>query len=124
MSKVAARATRWDCARCGVSAGRIDGRRATLPTGWTELGNRSFCLSCSRALAGDAAMDCAPVDSSREELVRIRRGALIEFEIRRSPEAPNRAIAQACRTSPGAVAAVRERLPAALHPPLGARGGG
>lgn len=55
-------------------------------------------------------MDCAPVDSSREELVRIRRSALIEFEICRSPEAPNRAIAQACRTSIGAVAAVRERL--------------
>lgn len=124
MSRVDARATRWDCARCGVSARRIDGRRATLPTGWTESGNMTFCLSCSRALAGDAAMDCAPVDSSREELVRIRRGALIEFEIRRSPEAPNRTIAQACRTSPGAVAAVRERLSTALHTPLGARGGG
>jgi hypothetical protein len=61
-------------------------------------------------LAGDAALDLAPGDSSREDLVRIRRRALIEFEIRRLPEAPNRTIAQACHTSTGAVATVREDL--------------
>ncbi len=54
-------------------------------------------------------MESAPENSPREELVRIRRRALIEFEISRSPDAPNRTIAQACRTSTGAVAAVRER---------------
>jgi hypothetical protein len=41
-------------------------------------------------------------------MVRIRRTALIEFEIRRSPEAPNRTIARACHTSPAAVAAIRQ----------------
>jgi hypothetical protein len=103
-------AIRWHCARCDVSAGRMDGRRAALPSGWSEWGSRTFCLSCSRALAGDAALDLAPMDSSREDLVRIRRRALIEFEIRRLPEAPNRTIAQACHTSTGAVATVREGL--------------
>lgn len=99
---------RWECARCGVSAGRIDGRRSALPAHWTGSGARNFCLSCSRALASEAAQESAPAGSSREDLARIRRRALIEFEIRRAPEAPNRTIAQACRTSTGAVAAVRE----------------
>ena len=57
------------------------------------------------------------MDSSREDLVRIRRRALIEFEIRRLPEAPNRTIAQACHTSTGAVATVREGLTAAAASP-------
>jgi hypothetical protein len=52
----------------------------------------------------------APAATSREERVRLRRAALIEFEIGRAPEAPNRTIALACRTSTGAVASVRERL--------------
>jgi hypothetical protein len=53
-------------------------------------------------------MESAPADCSREDLLRIRRNGLIEFEIGRRPDAPNRAIAQACRTSTGAVAAIRE----------------
>jgi hypothetical protein len=80
----------------------------TLPSTWTRSGERLFCLTCSRALTADAAIEAAPADSSREDLVRIRRTALIEFEISRCPDAPNRAIAQACRTSTGAVAAIRK----------------
>jgi len=99
---------RWECARCGVSSGRIDGTRSALPENWTASGERSFCLSCSRALAGEAAQESAPDGCSRDDLVRIRRRGLIEFEISRSPEAPNRTIAKACRTSTGAVAAIRE----------------
>jgi hypothetical protein len=107
---MSAQATRWECARCRVSFGNVDGRQATLPTGWTEAGAEAFCLSCSRTLAGDAAMDSAPADSSREDLVRRRRSALIEFEIRRAPDASNPTIARACRTSTGAVTAVRAAL--------------
>lgn len=99
---------RWDCARCGVSSGRIDGTRIALPAAWTQVEQQCFCLACSRALAGEAAQESAPADTSREDLVRIRRRGLIEFEISRAPEAPNRTIAQACRTSTGAVAAVRD----------------
>ncbi|HEU4600103.1 MAG TPA: hypothetical protein VFS26_10160 [Solirubrobacterales bacterium] len=48
--------------------------------------------------------------------------ALIEFEIGRAPEAPNRTIALACRTSSAAVAAVRNGLerPPATAPDAGA----
>ena len=52
-------------------------------------------------------MDSAPDATSREDRVKLRRTALIEFEIERAPEAPNRTIALACRTSSAAVAAVR-----------------
>jgi hypothetical protein len=110
-------AIRWSCARCGVSAGRIDGKRVALPATWTRSEERIFCLACSRALAGEAAMESASGDSTREELAQIRRRGLIEFEIRRFPEAPNRTIARACRTSTGAVAAVRD---ASAGPPPGA----
>jgi hypothetical protein len=123
---MSADAVRWECARCSVSVGHMDGRRAALPTGWTEAADETFCLSCSRALAGDEAMESAPADSSREDLVRLRRAALIEFEIRRAPDAPNRSIARSCRTSTGAVTAVRAALrqipaapPGAAHRPAG-----
>jgi hypothetical protein len=35
---------------------------------------------------------------------------MIEFEVRRAPDSPDRRIAQACRTSASAVKAVRERI--------------
>jgi hypothetical protein len=107
---MSARAPKWTCFRCGVAVGRIDGRSVELPPTWSRSGEKNFCLSCSRALAGDAAMDTAPTGSSREELVRIRRNALIEYELGRAPEAPNRTIARACHTSPLAVAAIRRQL--------------
>ncbi|MGN6276017.1 MAG: hypothetical protein ACTHNP_08830 [Solirubrobacterales bacterium] len=107
---MAAEAIRWSCTRCEVSVGRIDGEPTLLPASWSRSGGQLLCLVCSRAQAGEAAMDSAPASSSREDLVRMRRTALIEFEIDRAPEAPNRTIALACRTSSAAVAAVRNEL--------------
>jgi hypothetical protein len=104
---MAAEAVRWSCARCEVSVGRMDGGTTLVPTSWSQVDGQALCLTCSRAQAGEAAMDSAPAASSREDRVRLRRTALIEFEIERTPEAPNRTIANACRTSSGAVAAVR-----------------
>jgi len=117
---MAADAVRWSCTRCQVSVGRIDGEPTLLPTTWSRSGDLVLCLSCSRAQAGDVAMDSAPTASSREERVRLRRTALIEFEIDRAPEAPNRTVANACRTSIAAVAAVRKELdrPATATPDL------
>jgi hypothetical protein len=117
-------AVRWSCARCEVSVGRIDGGPTVLPATWSRSDGEVLCLGCSRAQAGEAAMDSAPDASSREDRVKIRRTALIEFEIDRAPEAPNRTIANACRTSPAAVAAVRNELErtAAAGSDLGVRG--
>jgi hypothetical protein len=116
--RMAADAIRWSCARCGVSVGRIDGEPALLPASWSRSDAQVLCLTCSRAQAGEAAMNSAPAACSREDRVRIRRTALIEFEIDRAPEAPNATIARACRTSSAAVAAVRDELerPAATAP--------
>ena len=108
MRTMTAGAIRWSCARCGVSVGRIDGKRSILPATWTRSEERIFCLSCSRALAADAAMESAPPECSREDRIRIRRRGLIEFEIGRSPGAPDQTIARACHTSAGTVAAIRE----------------
>lgn len=118
-------AVRWQCARCKVSVGRIDGVATVLPATWSRSGGEVLCLTCSRARAGEAAMESAPAGISREDRVRLRRTALIEFEIGRAPEAPNRTIALACRTSSAAVAAVRgERGPSSptAAPDLDARG--
>lgn len=104
---MSAEAVRWSCARCGVSVGRMDGEATELPESWSQVDELTHCLTCSRALAGEAAMDSAPASCTREERVRLRRTALIAFEIDRAPEAPNRRIALACRTSSAAVAAVR-----------------
>jgi len=122
---MAAEAVRWSCARCEVSVGQIDGGETQLPTTWSQADGQVLCLTCSRAQAGEAAMDLAPEATSREDRVRLRRTALIEFEIDRAPEAPNRTIALACRTSAAAVAAVRTELehPApSASPDLDARG--
>ncbi len=107
---MAAEAVRWSCVRCEVSVGRIDGEPTMLPASWSRSGGQILCLACSRAQAGEAAMESAPAASSRDDLVRLRRTALIEFEIGRVPEAPNRTIALACRTSSAAVAIVRDEL--------------
>lgn len=107
MTTIAAGAARWACAKCAVSVGRIDGEPSTRPPTWTESEEGIFCLGCSRAMAGEVAVDTAPVGSTPDERSRIRRRALIEFEIERSPDAPNRNIARACRTSTATVAAVR-----------------
>jgi hypothetical protein len=103
-------AVRWSCARCSVSVGRMDGAAAGLPPNWTSTGGSTYCLGCSRALAGDAALDAAPDVTSRDEQVRLRREGQIRFEIDRAPLAPDRTIAQACHTSPKTVASVRNAL--------------
>lgn len=107
---VCAPAVRWSCARCDVSVGRIDGDPTDLPETWTQIGEETYCLICSRTMVGEAAMESAPSASSREELMRVRRDAVIEFEIDRTPLAPNRVIAHACRTSLMTVATVRRAL--------------
>ena len=106
---MAAESIRWSCSRCGVSVGQMDGVPTELPASWSRSEDQVLCLTCSRAQAGETAMDAVPDSVPREDRVKLRRTALIEFEIERAPEAPNATIARACRTSSAAVAAVRDR---------------
>lgn len=110
MSRRGVTAGRWTCAGCGVSAGRIDRAPAPLPNSWTSCAEGDFCLICRRERAGEAALDAAPDDSSKDARAKLRRAGLIEFEVRRTPDRTNGTIAKACRTSAGAVASARRRL--------------
>ena len=112
MSTATATATakKWTCDRCGVSIGRIDGAPVSFPEAWAHEPSGTFCLGCRRDRAAQAALDAAPDDSPIEVRAKLRRAALIEFEVRRRPDHNDGAIAKACRSSVSAVAAARRRL--------------
>jgi hypothetical protein len=93
-----------------VSVGQIDGHATGLPATWTRSEESVFCLGCSRALAAESAVESATPGHSPDEVARLRRRAMIEFEIGRRPDATDRMVAQACRTSSSAVGRVREGL--------------
>lgn len=103
-------AKKWTCNRCGVSVSRIDGGLAALPATWASSDDGRFCLSCRRERAAEAALEAAPGDATREDRIRVRRTAVIEFELRRTPDHADNAIARACHTSVPVVAAARGRL--------------
>lgn len=103
-------AKRWTCGECGVSVGKMDGTRVPLPKSWSSSSEGTFCLLCRRERAARAALDTAPANSGIEERAKLRRAALIEFEVTRRPEEGDGMIAKACRSSVAAVAAARRRL--------------
>jgi hypothetical protein len=107
-------AHRWLCSGCGVAVGQIDGHRAPLPASWERHDEGDFCLACRRSRAAEAAQAAATASGVKEPS-KARRTGLIEFEVRRTPELTDGAIAKSCRTSAAAVAAVRKRMRAG-HP--------
>jgi hypothetical protein len=110
MSKHSATATKWTCDGCAMSASRLDGERIPLPNAWTVTEDGLFCLVCQRDRAANAALEAAPADSSLDTRAKLRRAAVIEFEVLRTPEQTNGVIAKACRSSATAVAKARDRL--------------
>lgn len=103
-------AKKWTCDHCGVSVSRMGGERVALPDTWDSCADGTFCLVCRRERAAQAALESAPSDSPIEVRAKLRRAALIEFEVRRTPDQGDGAIAKACRSSVSAVAKARERL--------------
>jgi hypothetical protein len=110
MSTATGTAKKWTCGQCGVSVGRIDGRAVEFPETWDRCPDGIFCLNCRRDRAAQAALEAAPDDSPIEVRAKLRRAALIEFEVSRRPDHGDGAIAKACRSSVSAVAAARQRL--------------
>ena len=111
-------ARRWTCNRCGMSVGRIDGEQVELPDSWEHCEEGDFCLSCRRERAADLAPEVAArEEASTEARAKARRAGLIEFEVRRTPDLSDNAIARACRTTTAAVSAARERLDLDAGPP-------
>ena len=110
MSKSAQTAKKWTCEECGVSVSRVGGKRVALPDTWVSSKKEgTLCLLCRRERAAKEALDAAP-ESGLEERAKLRRAALIEFEVRRRPSHGNGEIAKACRSSVAAVVAARKRL--------------
>jgi hypothetical protein len=103
-------AKKWTCDECGVSISRMDGERVPLPETWVESREGTYCLLCRRERAAQAALDSAPEGCPLEERAKLRRAALIEFEVSRRPDHGDGIIAKACRSSVSAVAAARKRL--------------
>lgn len=106
----AATALSWTCDGCGVSVSRMDGSRAPLPHAWVTSLDGSFCLGCRRQRAAEAAVEAAPRGKDRAAVDKLRRAGLVEFEVLRTPELTDNAIARACHSSVAAVAAARRRL--------------
>lgn len=117
MSDTQNMARKWTCEGCGVSASRIDGEPVPLPDTWVNLTEGLYCLVCRRQRAAEAALDSAPSDSPVAARAKLRRAALIEFEVSRTPEHADGIIARACRTSVSAVSRARRRLEIPDPPP-------
>jgi len=109
MSNATATAKKWTCENCGVSVSRMGGEQVELPDTWVSGEDGTFCLLCRRERAAMQALEAAP-ESGLEERAKLRRAALIEFEVRRRPGHGNGEIAKACRSSVAAVVAARKRL--------------
>jgi hypothetical protein len=103
-------ARKWTCDGCGVSVGQIDGTPIRLPSTWMSSAEGRFCLICRRERAAEAALDAAPSDSPVSARAKLRRAALIEFEVSRTPDHPDGVIARACSTSVSAVSRARRNL--------------
>jgi hypothetical protein len=110
MSTATITSKKWTCDQCGVSVSRMSGESVELPETWDSSGEGTYCLICRRDRAAQAALESAPENSPLEVRAKLRRAALIEFEVSRRPDHGDGAIAKACRSSVSAVAAARQRL--------------
>jgi hypothetical protein len=109
-------AKKWGCDGCGVTVSHVDGAPMPLPDAWVSSTEGRFCLICRRERAAEAALGSAP-DRPIAARAKLRRAALIEFEVRRTPDHADGTIARACRTSVVAVAQARRRLQLPDPPP-------
>ncbi len=116
MSPTRSLSKKWTCDRCGVTASRMDGEATRPPDSWARTDDGQFCLVCRREQAAEAALDSAG-DSPVAERAKLRRAALIEFEVSRTPDHADGVIARACRTSVSAVTRARRNLDLPDPPP-------
>lgn len=100
----------WTCDRCAVTIRYMAGQeREGPPSGWSVDDGGTHCLHCRRSIAGEAACDDAS-GVPREDRAKLRRQAVIDFELRRAPDRPNGEIAKVVRCSVPAVIKARQRL--------------
>jgi hypothetical protein len=85
-----------------------NGQEAAAPPHWVREGGLHYCLACRRERAIETALDDAG-DIGIEARAKLRSSAVVRFEIERDPERTEGEIAQAARTSIGAVRKVRKQ---------------
>ena len=101
----------WTCARCGVLASYMAiGEAPALPVNWSEANGITYCLSCQREMAGEAAAAALSDDETVEEQGRASTERQIEFEMHRNPDQGDTRIARACHAPLVTVRRIRERL--------------
>ena len=88
----------------------MNGERTTLPDNWKSFAGGQICLICRRARATETALEAAPDNTTQEARAQLRRAAVLEFEVTRTPDRSNGEIARTCGSSVPAVAKARKRL--------------
>ena len=103
--------TQFTCSRCGVKVSWMDGSgQPGLPDNWADTSEGTFCLLCRRSIAEEIALAEADEEASPEARAKLRKVALVEFELQRDPERADGEIARACRSSVPAVEKARREL--------------
>jgi hypothetical protein len=101
----------WTCIRCEVTARSMPGHEPlALPEGWADESDGVLCLTCRRERAAEISLDAAPESMNVQDRARLRRSALLEFEVTRDPARSDAEIARAMRSSVSSVKKVRESL--------------
>ena len=96
---------RWTCVGCEVTVRYgADADAPARPEGWTKRSGRWMCLHCRREQAVEKATQ------KGEDGWASRRQALVEFELRRSPNEPDGVIAKRANCSTGHVRKLRMQL--------------
>jgi hypothetical protein len=79
-----------------------NGFEGSAPPNWAREGRRHYCLACRRERAVETALEGTD-HLGIEARAKIRSRAVVDFEIDRDPDRTEGEIAQAARTSIGAV---------------------
>lgn len=100
---------RWTCTGCEVTVRYTADATSPprRPEGWAKRSGRWLCLHCRREQAVEKATQ------KGEDGWASRRQALVEFELRRSPDEPDGVIAKRANCSTGHVRKLRTELAAA-----------
>jgi hypothetical protein len=81
-----------------------------LPASWAELNGIAYCLSCRRAMAGEAKVAAHRDEDGPADPLRADAEGRVEFELDRTPDHCDTRIARLCGTNVIVVRRVRERL--------------
>jgi hypothetical protein len=99
----------WTCSRCEVTARSMPGHEPIeLPEGWIDEKSGILCLTCRRERAAEAVLDGAAEEMSVQDRARLRRSALLEFEVNRDPSRSDAEIARVMRSSVSSFKKARE----------------